>query len=164
MSGISTSLVQWFTAHNISAEWTVFIISMLPILELRGGLIAASLLKVPMWKAIFLCVAGNILPIPFILFYIKRFLHWLADHHFSKLVAKLEAKAEKNRPGIEKYGFWGLAIFVGIPRPGTGAWTGSLVAALFDMDLKKASWSILLGVFIACVIMTLVSYGVIANV
>ena len=77
----------------------------------------------------------------------------------SKIATWLEEKAAKNRPKIEKYGFWGLMLFVGIPLPGTGAWTGSLVAAVFDMDLKKASISILLGVFLAAIIMTVVSYG-----
>ncbi len=83
----------------------------------------------------------------------------MADHHMSSVVEKMEEKAAKNKPKIDRYGFWGLTLFVGIPLPGTGAWTGSLVAALFDMDLKKASLSILLGIFLAAVIMTAVSYG-----
>ena len=159
-------IVAWFTAtlgQYISAEWTVCIISMIPLIELRGGLIAASLLKIPLWTAIFFCVLGNIIPIPFILFFIKKIFHWMADHHFSHLVEKMEAKAAKNKPKIEKYGFWGLALFVGIPLPGTGAWTGSLVAALFDMDLKKASLSILIGVALACFIMSVFSYGLLGN-
>jgi uncharacterized membrane protein len=77
----------------------------------------------------------------------------------AKIVEWAENKAAKNKASIEKYGFWGLAIFVGVPLPGTGAWSGSLIAALLDMDLKKASLSILIGVFIAAVIMTIVSYG-----
>ena len=76
------------------------------------------------------------------------------------LANALIKKAEKNKPKIEKYGFWGLTLFVGIPLPGTGAWTGSLVASVFDMDLKKASLSILIGVFLACTIMCLIFYGV----
>ena len=113
-----------------------------------------------MWEAIFYCVLGNILPIPFILFFIKKFLHWMAKHNMKGLANALIKKAEKNKPKIEKYGFWGLTLFVGIPLPGTGAWTGSLVASVFDMDLKKASLSILIGVFLACTIMCLISYGV----
>jgi uncharacterized membrane protein len=88
----------------------------------------------------------------------------MADHHMSGAAEWLIRKAEKNKPKIDRYGFAGLMLFVGIPLPGTGAWTGSLVAALFDMDLKKASISILLGIFLAAVIMTIISYGLIGNV
>ena len=160
-------IIVWFTetlGQFISAEWTVCIISMIPLIELRGGLIAASLLRIPLGTAIFYCVLGNIIPIPFILFFIKKIFHWMANHKFGKIVGKMEEKAEKNRPKIEKYGFWGLALFVGIPLPGTGAWTGSLVAALFDMDLKKASISILIGLVIACVIMSILSYGLLGSI
>lgn len=161
------SFVNWFVngiGQHISAEWTVFIISMIPLIEERGGLLAARLLEIPMWKGVLFCVLGNIVPIPFILLLIKKVLHWMADHHMGKLAGWIEAKAEKNRPKIEKYGFWGLMLFVGIPLPGTGAWTGSLVAAVFDMDLKKASLSILLGIFLAAVIMTIISYGALGAV
>lgn len=159
------SFVIWWSTHIFLPPWaSVFFVSMIPLVEERGGLILASLLKMPLWKGVFWCVIGNIVPIPFILFGIKKFLHWLSDHHFSKLAEWVEAKAVKNRPKIEKYGFWGLALFVGIPLPGTGAWTGSLVAALFDMDLKKASLSILIGIALAAVIMTFISYGVIGHV
>jgi Predicted membrane protein len=152
--------VAWWAAHILLPDWlSVFFVSMIPLVEERGGLILARMLNMPLWSGVFWCVVGNIVPIPFILLGIKKFLHWLSDHHFSKLAEWVENKAEKNRPKIEKYGFWGLAIFVGIPLPGTGAWTGSLVAAVFDMDLKKASLSILIGIFIAAVIMTIVSYG-----
>ena len=94
---------------------------------------------------------------------IKKMLHWLSSHHMSKLAEMIEHKAEKNRPKIDRYGFFGLMLFVGIPLPGTGAWTGSLVAALFDMDLKKASVSILLGIALAAVIMSLFSYGLLGS-
>ncbi|MBQ9048962.1 MAG: small multi-drug export protein [Solobacterium sp.] len=155
--------ITWFMAtigQHISPELSVFIVSMLPLIELRGGIIVARLLAMPMWKAIIICIIGNIVPIPFILLLIKKILHWMADHHMSGIANWLLKKAEKNRPQIEKYGFWGLALFVGIPLPGTGAWTGSLVASVFDMDLKQASLSILIGIAIATVIMTTLSYGV----
>ena len=161
------SFVNWFVngigQHN-SAKWTVLIISMTPLIEERGGLLAARLLEIPMWKGVIFCVLGNIVPIPFILLLIKKVLHWMADHHMGRLAGWIEAKAQKNRPKIEKYGFWGLMLFVGIPLPGTGAWTGSLVASVFDMDLKKASLSILLGIFLAAVIMTIISYGALGAV
>lgn len=153
--------IAWWAAHVMLPDWlSVFLVSMIPIIEERGGLILARLLGLDFKVAVFWCVLGNIVPIPFILFGIKKLLHWLSDHKMLKLAEWIENKAAKNRPKIEKYGFWGLALFVGIPLPGTGAWTGSLVASLFDMDLKKASLSILLGVFLAAIIMTLVSYGV----
>ena len=136
---------------------------MFPLVEERGGLIVARLLNIPLWKAVIFCVAGNILPIPFILLLLKKLLHFMADHPMGRLADWLEAKAAKNKPKIDKYGFWGLMLFVGIPLPGTGAWTGSLVASVFDMDMKKASLSILLGVFLAAVIMSLVSYGVLGS-
>lgn len=157
------SFVTWFMANIgrfLSPEMAVLIVSMLPLIELRGGIIVARMLMMPMWKAIFICVIGNIIPIPFILFFIKRIFHWMADHHMSGIVSKMLEKAKKNKPKIDKYGFWGLTLFVGIPLPGTGAWTGSLVAAVFDMDLKKAIISILLGIILATIIMTSISYGV----
>ncbi len=149
--------------QHISPELSVFIVSMLPLIEERGGLVLAKLLGLPMWRAVLICVIGNIIPIPFILLLIKKIIHWMADHHLSRVAVWLEEKAAKNKPKIDKYGFWGLTLFVGIPLPGTGAWTGSLVAALFDMDLKRASISILIGVFLAAVIMTLFSYGLIGS-
>ena len=159
--------ISWFMntiGQYISPEWSVFIDSMIPLIEERGGLLLASMLGIPMWRAILFCVLGNILPIPFILLFIKKIFHWMADHHMSRIVEKMEEKAAKNKPKIDKYGSLGLILFVGIPLPGTGAWTGALVAALFDMDLRRASISILLGIFLAAVIMTAVSYGALGRV
>ena len=156
-------LVTWLGQH-VSPEVSVFLVSLLPLIEERGGLVLASMLKIPLKRALLPCVIGNILPIPFILFFIKKLLHWMSSHKMGRLAAWIENKAEKNRPKIEKYGFWGLALFVGIPLPGTGAWTGSLVAAVFDMDLKKASISILIGVALAAVIMSIFSYGLLGTV
>ncbi|MBQ9327425.1 MAG: small multi-drug export protein [Solobacterium sp.] len=160
------SFIAWFMStigQHISAEWAVFIVSMIPLVEERGGLLLASMLGIPMWRGILFCVLGNIFPIPFILLFIKKIFHWMAEHHLSGIVAKMEEKAAKNKPKIDRYGMWGLLLFVGIPLPGTGAWTGALVASLFDMDLKRASLSILLGIFLAAVIMTIVSYGALGS-
>ena len=158
------AFLNWFMAtigQHISPELSVFIVSMLPLIEERGGLILAGpmFLNIPIWEGVFWCVLGNIVPIPFILLGIKKLIHWMAEHHLSKVAEWLERKAVKNKPKIDKYGFLGLVLFVGIPLPGTGAWTGSLVASLFDMDIGKASLSILLGIFLAAVIMTTLSYG-----
>lgn len=141
----------------------IFIISMIPILELRGGLIAATLLNIPMWTAVGVCILGNLVPIPFILLFITKILDWMKDCKVGwmrRMALWLEARAlgEKSQK-IRKYEFWGLVLFVGIPLPGTGAWTGSLIAALLHIPLKKAVPAILLGLILATVIMCLVSYG-----
>lgn len=144
----------------VSKEIVVFIISMIPILELRGGLIVSSLLQVPITTAIPLCIIGNIIPIPFILLFIKQIFKWMKKIKlFRGLIEKLENRAMGKSDNIKKYEFWGLVLFVGIPLPGTGAWTGSLIAALLDVDFKKAVVAELLGIAIATVIMSFVSYG-----
>lgn len=157
------SLAIWFAntlGQYVSEELVIFIISMIPILELRGGLLVASLLKVSILKAIPLCIIGNIIPIPFILLFIKKIFKWLKNFKlFRGIIEKLENRAMSKSDSIKKGEFWGLALFVGIPLPGTGAWTGSLIAALLDIDIKKAVLAELLGVAIATVIMSFVSYG-----
>lgn len=153
----------WFAStlgQYISAEAVVFIISMIPILELRGGLLVASMLNVPLLTAIPICIIGNIIPIPFILLFIKQIFKWLKKVPlFEKLIVKLENRAMSKSDSIKRYEFWGLALFVGIPLPGTGAWTGSLIAALMEIDFKKAIWSELIGIAMATIIMSIVSYG-----
>ena len=144
----------------VAKEVVVFIISMIPILELRGGLIVASLLQVPITTAIPFCIIGNIIPIPFILLFIKQVFKWLKKVKlFRGIIEKLESRAMGKSDSIKKYEFWGLVLFVGIPLPGTGAWTGSLIAALLDIDFKKAVLAELLGIAIATVIMSIFSYG-----
>ncbi len=161
-------LVQWFTENlspYISAEAVVFIISMIPILELRGGLLAASLLKIAPLKAIPICIIGNIIPIPFILLFIRQIFKLMKKTKiFCGLIEKLENRAMGKSDNIRKYEFWGLLLFVGIPLPGTGAWTGALIASLLDIDVKKSSLAILCGIFMASVIMYILSYVVVGNV
>ena len=160
-------LVQWFTdnlSQHISREMVIFIISMIPILELRGGLLAASLLKVSAAKAIPICIVGNIIPIPFILLFIKQIFKLLKKTKvFHNLIVKMENRAMGKSDQIKKYEFWGLLLFVGIPLPGTGAWTGSLIASLLDVDIKKSSLAIFCGIIMATVIMYVVSYGVLGS-
>ena len=162
------SLVQWFTANlspYISEQAVVFLISMCPILELRGGLLAASLLKVSAVQAIPICVIGNIIPIPFILLFIRQIFKWLKKVRiFRPIIVKLEEKAMGKSDQIRKYEFWGLVAFVGIPLPGTGAWTGALIASLLGVDIKKSSAAILLGIAVATVIMYIFSYVIVGNV
>lgn len=144
----------------VSKEIVVFIISMIPILELRGGLIVSQLLQIPITTAIPICIIGNIIPIPFIILFIKQIFKWMKKIKlFRGLIEKLENRAMSKSDNIKKYEFWGLVLFVGIPLPGTGAWTGSLIAALLEVDFKKAVLAELLGIAIATVIMSFVSYG-----
>ena len=163
------SLVQWFVTKlggKAAKELIVFIISMVPILELRGGLLAAgpAFLDIPTWRAIPICIIGNLIPIPFILLLIRPIFAWLRRTKlFRPLVEKLEAKAMSKSSQIEKYEFWGLVLFVGIPLPGTGAWTGSLIASLLGIDWKKAFLAVVIGVCMATVIMYFLSYVVIGG-
>ena len=164
------SLVQWFVTKlggKAAKELIVFIISMVPILELRGGLLAAgpAFLDIPTWRAIPICILGNLIPIPFILLLIRPIFAWLRRTKlFRPLVEKLEAKAMSKSSQIEKYEFWGLVLFVGIPLPGTGAWTGSLIASLLGIDWKKAFLAVVIGVCMATVIMYFLSYVVIGGI
>ena len=148
-------------------EIIVFIISMCPILELRGGLIAASLFNMDPVISYIICIIGNILPIPFILWLINKILNWMRNSKRKKIkgIAKwLDKKVDKHKGQIEKYGYWGLVLFVGIPLPGTGAWTGCLIASVLEMDKKKSLLAALLGVFIASIIMMLLSFGLLSNI
>ncbi len=162
------SLVQWFTENlspYISEQAVVFLISMLPILELRGGLLAASLLKLPPIQAIPVCIIGNIIPIPFILLFIKQVFKWLKKVRlFRPLIEKLEDRAMGRSDQIRRYEFWGLVAFVGIPLPGTGAWTGALIASLLGVDIRKSSAAVLVGIALATIIMYVFSYLIVGNV
>lgn len=152
---------------KVGKEFIIFLISMVPILELRGGLLAAgpALLDVPMWQAIPICFIGNLVPIPFILLLITKIFDWMkGTKELKPLVEKLEHKAMSQSANIEKYEFWGLVAFVGIPLPGTGAWTGSLIAALLGIRFRKAFPAIVLGLVIATVIMTVLSYTVLGTI
>ena len=161
-------LVQWFSNHLsqfISPEGAVFIISMIPILELRGGLLAASLLKISAAKALPICIVGNIIPIPFILLFIRQIFKWMKKTKlFRGLIIKMENRAMGKSDQIKRYEFLGLLLLVGIPLPGTGAWTGALIASLLEVDIKKSSIAILCGLFMASAIMYIVSYGIVGNV
>lgn len=156
------SLVTWF-ANNlepiISKEAVIFVISLIPILELRGGILAAKLLGVTMLKAVPICIVGNIIPIPFILLFIKNIFKWLKRFSlFKSVIEKLENRAMNKSGSMKKKEFIGLMLFVGIPLPGTGAWTGSLIASLLDIDFKKAIVAELCGLVIASSIMTFFAY------
>ena len=151
---------------SFGKEAIVFIISMIPILELRGALLVAGpLLGVPVSTAIPLCVIGNIIPVPFILLLITPIFNWMkGTKRLKPLVDKLESKAISKSDKIEKYEFWGLVLFVGIPLPGTGAWTGSLIAALLGIRFKKAFPAVIIGICMATVIMWFISYVLLGGI
>lgn len=150
---------------KIPEELIIFIVSMLPVVELRGGMIAAKLLDVEFIKAFIICYIGNILPVPFILLFIRRIFEFLKRFGTTKkLVEKLETSSLRKSEKIKKTSKWGLLTFVAIPLPGTGGWTGSLVAALLDMRIKISFPVIALGVLIANLIMSAFSYGLLGAI
>ncbi len=141
----------------------VFGVSMVPLIELRGAVPIGTGMGLPWHFTLIVSIIGNCIPIPIILIFVKKVLTWMRGCKiklFSRVSNFMFEKAEKNREKIEKYATWGLFLFVAIPLPGTGAWTGALAASLFDMDKKKASVSIFGGVITAGIIMTLISQGV----
>jgi Predicted membrane protein len=164
-------LVNWFMntfsfimEAQFGKEIMIFLISMTPILELRGGLIAAALLGMNPWTSLIICILGNVLPIPIILFFLTPIFKFMKKTKLlAPIVNKLEGKAYRQKDKVEKYKYWALCTFVAIPLPGTGAWTGGLIASVLEMDKKKSFISIFAGVLIASIIMMIFSYGLLAN-
>ena len=155
------TIIGWLAGvfSSINANVFIFIISLLPILELRGGLIAAALLNVPYVRALIICIIGNIIPIPFLLLFMRKLLTWMKKfRHIGKFALWLENKTLKKRKQLDKYGFWGLILFVGIPLPGTGAWTGCVLASLLYLPVKKCAFAASIGVFLAAAIMSIITY------
>ena len=160
-------IIKNFFLETVGKELCVFFCSMIPIIELRGAIPMGAAFDVtyggmPFWLTYILGVAGNMLPVPFILLFIKGIIKWMSESKvkfFNKIANFLLNKVEKKRSKIERFSFWGVCFFVAVPLPVTGAWTGTLVAAMINMKFWKAFLSCLIGVMIAGVIMTLVSYG-----
>mgnify|MGYP001527672884 CR=1 FL=1 len=155
MENLVESLINLF--NGLGKEVVVFIISMLPLLELRGGLLAASLLKLDFLPGYIISIIGNTLPIPIVLLFLEKVLNWLKKF-------KATTKFVKKKDQIEKYGYIGLMLFVGIPLPGTGAWTGAGLAVLLNMNKKKSFLYIMLGIILASIIMSIISYGILGNI
>ena len=148
-----------FFKDKIPPELIIFFISMLPVLELRGGLIAAKLLGVEFVPAFIICYIGNIIPVPFILLFIRKIFQFLRDKKgFSKIIEKLEIRSMRKSEKVKRWRDWGLLAFVAIPLPGTGGWTGALIAALMDIRIKKSFPIIAIGVLIAGIIMSVIAY------
>ena len=145
----------------IHAALLTFFTSMVPVLELRGAIPVGVAGGLPVWAAMFIAIIGNLVPIPVLIVFTRRVFDWLKTKgKIGSLVDKLEAKAHAKSEIVQKYEWWGLCILVAIPLPGTGAWTGALVAAILGMRLKKAMPAIFVGVLIAGIIVTILTYGV----
>lgn len=156
-------MIDWLTGTDIGKMCATFFMSMLPVGELRVGLPYGIALGLEYPLALMAALLGNMIPVPFIIVYIKRIFTWLRRHmpRMNALITRLEDRANLKGETVQKYGHWGLLLFVAIPLPGTGAWTGALIAALLNIRTAKAVPVILIGVCIAAAIMTLITYGVI---
>ena len=150
-------------ADYIGRVLLTFLVSMLPVVELRGGIPFGTALGLDPVSAAVAAILGNLVPVPFIILFIRHIFDWLRRYDKPRaLVEKFEKKAHLKSKNVIKYQTFGLCLFVALPLPGTGAWTGALIAAILDMRLKRAMPSIILGVIIAATIVTCVTRGVVA--
>lgn len=160
---MTQQLVEWFQglfSEGVGGELIAFLASLMPIIECRGGMIIAKGFGIPFLRAFLICYVGNMIPVPFILLFIKQIFAFMKKHNIlTKFIEFLEGKTAKNQEKVMRYKQWGLLLFVAIPLPGTGAWTGSLFASLLNIDFKKALPIIAIGVFIADLIMSALTYG-----
>ena len=154
--------VEWLTNTTAGDFIMTMLVSMVPIVELRGGIPYGVAAGLPVWLAYIAAFIGNLIPVPFIVVYIRRIFHWIRKHmpKLNSIIDRLEKKAHLKGKVMQKYQYLGLAIFVAIPLPGTGAWTGSLAAAFLDMRLKKAFPAAVLGVAVAGFLISILTYGV----
>lgn len=155
-------LMQWLTQTASGEFLLTLLVSMVPVVELRGGIPFGVAAGLPVWAAYVAAVIGNMLPVPFIIVYIRRIFQWMRRRmpRLNSLVDKLERKAHLKGQTVSRYKYLGLAIFVAIPLPGTGAWTGALAAAFLDMPLRRAIPSIFAGVLVAGIAISILTYGV----
>ena len=156
-------LFDWLTSTTWGESLLTMLVSMVPVIELRGGVPFGTALGLPPGQALVASIIGNMIPIPFIIVYIRRIFLWMRrkSPRLNGLVDRLEKKAHLKGQKVTKYKYIGLWLFVAIPLPGTGAWTGALVAALLDIRMRHAVPAIFLGVAIAGAIVTVLTYGVV---
>ncbi len=154
-------IVNALTGADLGAYFVTLIVSMIPVIELRGAIPLGVGLGLSHFDAMWVSMLGNMLPVPFIILFIRPIFKWMTrkSEKLGRVVEKLEARAEGKWDKVHKYQFFGLAIFVGIPLPGTGAWTGALIAAVMDMRMRSALPSITLGVVMAGLLVTGITYG-----
>ena len=154
-------IVNALTGADLGAYFVTLIVSMIPVIELRGAIPLGVGLGLSHFDAMWVSMLGNMLPVPFIILFIRPIFKWMTrkSEKLGRVVEKLEARAEGKWDKVHKYQFFGLAIFVGIPLPGTGAWTGALIAAVMDMRMRSALPSFALGVVMAGLLVTGITYG-----
>ena len=155
-------ILHWLN-YTLSGDFCfTVLVAMIPVIELRGGIPFGVSVGLPVWLAYLAAIIGNMLPVPFIVVYIRRIFQWMRRHlpRLNHLVTRLEQKAHLKGRMVTKYKYLGLAIFVAIPLPGTGAWTGALAAAFLDMPLRKALPSIFAGVLVAGIAISILTFGV----
>lgn len=154
-------LMNWLTQTLIGRMTFTTLVSLVPVLELRAGIPFGVALGLTHWQAFLAAVVGNLIPLPFIVVYIRRIFQWMRRHlpALDKLVDRLERKAHLKGRKVNKYKYLGLMVFVAIPLPGTGGWTGALAAAFLDMPLRRAMPTIVLGILIAGFLITGLTYG-----
>ena len=154
-------IVEAITGADVGKYLATLIISMIPVIELRGAIPIGVSLGLSHAEAMGISIIGNMLPVPFIILFIRPIFRWMTrkSGKLARLAEKLEAKAEGKWDKIHRYQFFALTIFVAIPLPGTGAWSGALIAAVMNMRLRNALPSILLGVLIAGLLVSGITYG-----
>ena len=154
--------LQWLTQTPVGEFCLTLLVSMVPVVELRGGIPFGVTQGLPVWASFLAAIIGNMLPVPFIIVYIRRIFQWMRRRlpRLNRLVDKLEKKAHLKGQKVTKYKYLGLLLFVAIPLPGTGAWTGALAAAFLDMPLRKALPSIFAGILLAGVAISVLTFGV----
>lgn len=163
---MAETIANWFVTNlqdSMAREIIVFIVSMLPILELRGGIIAGFAMQMQWLPTFIIAFIGNLLPIPFILLFIRYIFKVLKKTPLHSFVEWCESKADKKSDQIRKYAYWGVFLFVAVPLPGTGAWMGALISVLLNMDPKKTFPVIVLGVLTAGIIVSILSYGLLGS-
>ena len=155
-SNFGKDTAEWLSGYGLKPWMIVIVISMLPIIELRGAIpVAILLLKLPVWEAVTLSVIGNMLPIPLILLFMDQFFALVAKVRIGKRFTEwLFARTRRKGKSIERYEAIGLATFVGIPLPGTGGWTGAFAANIFGIPFWRSLLFIFIGVLIAAAIVT----------
>jgi len=155
-------ITQWLN-HSLSGEFCfTVLVSMLPVVELRGGIPFGVAHGLPLPMAVLAAVVGNMLPVPFLILFTRRVFEWLRRHipWLEGFIRRLERKAESKKELVQRYQFWGLLVLVAVPLPGTGAWTGALVAAVMDLRLKSALPAIFGGVLVAAAIVSAITMGI----
>ncbi len=165
LASFFVSIFSFLGTSLLGKNITIFLISMMPILELRGGMIAACLLGLNPYVSLLVCLIANIIPIPLILWFITPIFDWFKKKKFLRGFANwCERHAQKNQGKIDALKYYGLFVFVAIPLPTTGAWTGCLIASLLGLDKKKSMLAAMAGVLVAGLIMLVISFGALRGI